>query len=57
MPFVMFFDEQSLINQIEYLLETGDWATLGESLYDCIVDGHMPHHRAKELVDFITRNV
>lgn len=56
MPFIPFDDEHTLISQIEYLLETGDWEQHGRRLYDHISTNHMPMHRAKELVDFITRN-
>lgn len=56
MPYVMYFDEQSLINQLDYLLETGDWAEHGQRLYDHIREKHMPVNRAHELIDFIKRN-
>jgi hypothetical protein len=56
MPFIPFDDEYSLISQINYLLETGDWEQHGQRLYDYIQAGHTPAHRAQELVDFIKRN-
>jgi spore maturation protein CgeB len=56
MPFIPFDDEYSLISQINYLLETGDWEKHGQHLYEYIQAGHTPAHRAQELVDFIKRN-
>lgn len=55
-PYVMFFDEHSLISQIKYLLETGDWKESGKRLYDEVMLNHNPSLRAAQLVDFIERN-
>jgi hypothetical protein len=54
--FVNFFDEHSLISQIEYMLEDNNWLRHGENLYQDIRHHHMPEHRASQLVDFIKRN-
>ncbi len=53
---VQFFDEHSLISQIDYMLENENWKMHGEQIYDDIVTHHMPVHRAAQLVDFIRRN-
>ncbi len=56
-PYPIFFDEHSLTSQLDYLIETGDWQQFGAHLYESIQIGHLPIHRARQLVDFVTRNV
>lgn len=56
LQFVSFFDEHSLVSQIEYMLEDENWKEHGEKLYQDIRDGHMPEHRAHQLISFIVRN-
>jgi hypothetical protein len=57
MPFITFDDEYSLISQIKYLLETGDWEKHGQHLYEHIVEHHMPIHRAGQMINFVQRHV
>lgn len=52
--FFVFDSEQSLIRAIDNALES-HWIA-GPWLRDDILHGHMPEHRADQLVDFITRN-
>jgi len=54
--YVMFFDEHSLIAQLEYMLEDDNWKRHGEHLYDDVMLNHSPELRAVQLVDFIKRN-
>lgn len=53
---VNFFDETSLVLQLDYLLEEDNWRRHGEMLYEEVTRGHLPEHRAQQLVDFIERN-
>lgn len=57
LSFPIYFDEYSLISQLEYLLETDDWYDAGGRLYRDVMNNHLPIHRARQLVDFISRNV
>lgn len=55
--FPEFFDEGSLILQLEWLLEDAEAREHHAGwLFDQIQNGHLPQHRAQQLVDFITRN-
>jgi hypothetical protein len=56
MPFLKFDSEDSLMTKIEYLLESGAWADLGEEMFKNMQSNHMPVKRSQELVDFIVRN-
>lgn len=57
LPYVQYFDETSLIKQIEYLLEDRNWAGHATDLYTDIQQKHMPIHRAGQIVNFIQRHV
>lgn len=57
MPFVQFFDETSLINQIIYLFENERWTQQGLDLFYNIREKHMPIYRAGQIVNFIQRHV
>jgi hypothetical protein len=53
-PFLSFDSERSLIDVLGMALEKHEW--FGRLLYDYTVDGHLPQHRASQLIDFIGRN-
>lgn len=57
MPFIQYFDETSLVAQIEYLLEEDNWTFHANQLYEDIKLNHMPVHRAGQIVNFVQRHV
>lgn len=58
MPYVQYFDETSLISQLEYLLEHRDiYSFHANQLYEDIRLNHMPVHRAGQIVNFVQRHV
>jgi hypothetical protein len=57
LTFPEFFDEGSLILQLEWLLGDDEAREHHAGwLFDQIRGGHMPQHRAQQMVDFIQRN-
>lgn len=56
MQYVQYFDETSLVSQLEYLLEDDNYTFHANQLYEDIRLNHMPIHRAQQIVNFLQRH-